>query len=90
MTIEELESEINRFFLDSEKEVDDKGIRQMGVYPNAVIMTNQHYKNFLKELFHTEDEVDIPEGVFITSVCGLKVIFSDDIERPRVIKMVKT
>jgi len=90
MTIEELESEINRFFLESEKEVDEKGIRHKGVYPNAVIMTNEHYKNFLKELFHTESSDDIPEGVFISSVCGLKVIFSEDIEKPRVIKMVKT
>jgi len=90
MTIQELESEINKFFLDSEKEVDEKGNRLLGVYPNAVIMTNKHYKSFLKELFHTQDEVEVPEGVFITSICGLKVIFSDEIEKPRVIKMVKT
>lgn len=90
MTIQELESEINKFFLDSEKEVDEKGNRLLGVYPNAVIMTNEHYKVFLKELFHTQDEVEVPEGVFITSICGLKVIFSDEIEKPRVIKMVKT
>lgn len=87
MTIQELELEINKFYLESEKETDDKGTRQMGVYPNAVMMTDAHYKSFLRELFHTNEEVEIPEGVFITSICGLKVIFSEEIDKPRVIKI---
>ena len=56
MTIQELESQINQFFLDSEKETDDKGTRHLGVYPNAVMMTDAHYKEFLRELFHTEED----------------------------------
>ena len=87
MTIQELELEINKFFLDSEKDSEGTGTRKIGTYPNAVIMNSTHYKNFLKELFHTEDDVDIPEGVFIGSICGLKVLFSEEIETPRVIKM---
>jgi hypothetical protein len=87
MTIQELESQINQFFLDSEKETDDKGTRHLGVYPNAVMMTDAHYKEFLRELFHTNEDAEIPEGVFISSICGLKVIFSDEINQPRVIRI---
>jgi hypothetical protein len=87
MTIQDLELEINKFFLDSEKEANTIEKRHQGIYPNSVIMTHSHYKEFLKELFHTSEDVDIPEGVFISSICGLKVIFSDEIDTPRVIKV---
>ena len=87
MTIQDLELEINKFFLDSEKEINSNETRQQGIYPNSVIMTHSHYKDFLKELFHTSGDLDIPEGIFITSICGLKVIFSDEIDTPRVIKV---
>lgn len=87
MTIKELELQINQFFLDSEKETDEKGNFQKGVYPNAVIMTNEHYKNFLKEIFKVESDTEIPDGVLISSICGMKVIFSDSIEKPKVIRI---
>lgn len=89
MTLHELELQINQFFLDSEKEVDEKGNRQKGVYPNSVIMTKEHYKSFLRELFKTEDDTEIPDGVLISSICGLKVIFSQDIEIPKVVKITR-
>jgi hypothetical protein len=88
MTIYELELEINQFFLDSEKETDDKGIRQKGIYPNAVILTEAQYKEFLKELFNVSGETQVPDGVFISSICGLKTIISEeDLVKPRVVRM---
>jgi hypothetical protein len=86
MTINELELQINQFFLDSEKEADGNG-RKLGVYPNAIILSSLHYKEFLKELFHLSAGEDIPDGVLISSICGLKVIFAEDIEEPRVVRV---
>lgn len=88
MTIHDLELEINQFFLDSEKEVDEKGVRQQGVYPNAVLLTEQQYKDFIKEILNVDDEIDIPSGIFISSICGLKAIISEEnLDKPKVIRM---
>lgn len=88
MTIHELELEINQFFLDSEKEVDEQGIRQRGMYPNAVLLTEGQYQKFVKELLYISDEAEFPEGLFIKSVCGLKVIISqEDLTKPRVVRL---
>lgn len=88
MTILELEHEINKFFLDSEKEIDEKGQRQRGVYPNALILTEDQYKTFVKELLHISEDSDFPEGLFIKSICGLKVIISlEDMVKPRVVRL---
>ena len=88
MTINELEYAINQFYLDSEKELDDNGNHMKGVYPNAVVLTEAQYKDFLKELFHVEGDTEIPEGIFIQSICGLKTIISIEyLEKPIVIKM---
>ena len=88
MTIRDLELEINQFFLDSEKETDEKGTRQLGVYPNAVLLTEEQYKEFLKEILNVEDEIDIPSGIFISYICGLKAIISeDDLDKPKVIRI---
>ena len=88
MTIHELELEINQFFLDSEKEVDDQGNRQKGIYPNAVILTEDHYKNFVKELLHIANDAEFPEGLFIKSICALKVIISsEETMKPRVVRL---
>jgi hypothetical protein len=88
MTLHELELEINQFFLDSEKEADGNG-RTLGVYPNAVILTQEHYKEFLRELFKTQGDAEIPDGVLISSICGLKVIFSEDVEKPKVVRITR-
>jgi len=88
MTTLELELEINQFFLDSEKEVDENGNRQKGIYPNAVILTENQYKDFIKEILNVESEVDIPNGIFISSICGLKAILSnEDLPKPRVVRI---
>ena len=88
MTIRDLELEINQFFLDSEKETDEKGTRQLCVYPNAVLLTEEQYKEFLKEILSVEDEIDIPSGIFISSICGLKaIIYEDDLDKPKVIRI---
>lgn len=88
MTINELELEINHFFLKSEKEVDEFGNHMLGTYPNAVILTEDQYKEFLRELFHVSDSVEIPEGVFINSICGLKTIITkENLEKPKVIRI---
>lgn len=88
MTIAELELEKNRFFLDSEKELDENGNHLKGVYPNAVILTEHQYKQFLKEIFNIDDNAEIPDGIFINSICGLKpIITSDPIEKPKVIRI---
>jgi hypothetical protein len=88
MTIHELELEINQFFLDSEKEVDEQGNRQKGIYPNAVILTQEHYKDFVKELLHIESDAEFPEGLFIKSICALKVIISsEETMKPRVVRL---
>lgn len=88
MTIHELELEINQFFLDSEKEVDEQGNRQKGIYPNAVILTEDHYKHFVKELLHIDSDAEFPEGLFIKSICALKVIISsEETMKPRVVRL---
>jgi len=89
MTLRELELEINKFYLESEK--DSAGERQQGIYPNSIILTKEQYNNFLKELFNINSDIlsSIHEDVIIQSICGLKVIFTSYIEKPRVIYMYK-
>jgi hypothetical protein len=38
-------------------------------------------------MFRVPDFSEIPEGIFITSIEGLKVVFTDKLEEPRVLKM---
>lgn len=83
MTLKELELEINRFYLDSEKDLN--GDRKLGVYPNSVLLTREHYNNFLKELFKTEEE--FPPEIIIQSICGMKVILTSFIDKPKLIRI---
>ena len=87
MTIKELELEINKFFLDSEKDSQQENTKGTGVYPNSVILTKAQYDNFLKEMFKID--VDFGNEIVIKSICGLKVIFTDYIAEPRLIKMCR-
>jgi hypothetical protein len=77
MDLQALRFKINEFYLESKNRE----------YPNSVLVTNEQYKNFLKEMFKVPDFSDIPEGIFITSIEGLKVVFTDELEEPRVLKM---
>ena len=79
MTLEQLRMKINEFYLDSK-------VRE---YPNTLLLTKQQYKEFLKEMFNVPDEHEIPEGIFIKSIEGLSVAFTDQLDEPRVLKMKK-
>lgn len=87
MDLRELELEINRFYLESSK--DPFGERQQGLYPNSVILTKDQYNSFLKEIFNIKSDVLTPihEEVVIQSICGLKVIFTNYIEKPKVVRI---
>ena len=77
MNLEQLRSKINEFYLESKNRE----------YPNTLLLTQQQYKDFLKELFNVSGEQDIPEGIFIKSIEGLTVAFADELVEPRVLKM---
>lgn len=77
MDLQALRFKINEFYLESKNRE----------YPNSVLLTKEQYKDFLKEMFKVPDFSDIPEGIFITSIEGLKVVFTDELEEPRVLKM---
>lgn len=87
MTIRELELQINKFFLDSEKDSQQENAKGVGIYPNSVILTKAQYDNFLKQIFKID--VDFGDEVVIQSICGLKVIITDYIAEPRLIRMCR-
>lgn len=77
MDLQTLRSKINEFYLESKNRE----------YPNSLLVTKDQYKDFLKETFKVPDFSEIPDGVFITSIEGLQVVFTDDLDEPRVLKM---
>lgn len=77
MNLEQLRLKINEFYLESKNRE----------YPNSLLLTKDQYKDFLKETFKVPDFSEIPEGVFITSIEGLQVVFTEELEEPRVLKM---
>ena len=77
MDLQTLRTKINEFYLDSKNRE----------YPNSLLVTKDQYKDFLKETFKVPDFSEIPDGVFITSIEGLQVVFTDDLVEPRVLKM---
>jgi hypothetical protein len=77
MDLQTLRFKINEFYLESKNRE----------YPNSLLVTKDQYKDFLKETFKVPDFSEIPDGVFITSIEGLQVVFTDDLVEPRVLKM---
>ena len=77
MDLQTLRTKINEFYLDS------KNMQ----YPNSLLLTNEQYKDLMKETFKVPEYSEIPDGVFITSIEGLQVVFTDDLVEPRVLKM---
>lgn len=77
MDLQQLRFKINEFYLESKNRE----------YPNSLLLTTDQYKDFLKELFKVPDFSGIPDGVFITSIEGLQVVFTEELEEPRVLKM---
>jgi len=86
MNLEELQSEINRFYLESEKDP-ETGDRIQGVYPNSVLLTMEQYTSFLKELFHLQPSDEMPTGLLVSSILGLKAIIAEGLDTPRVVRI---
>ena len=90
ITLADIEKLINEYFLNSEKdytEVTPK--RTKGQYPNALIVTEDQYLTLVKELFKIAGDVnpEVIKEVKITSILGLRVIFTEYIEHPRVLNI---
>jgi len=90
VTLYEVEKLINEYFLDSEKDpTEDTPKRIKGEYPNSLLVTQDQYLTLIKELFKIAGNVN-PEvlmEVKITSILGLRVIFAEYIEHPRVLRI---
>lgn len=91
MTSEEIRTLINEYYLDSGKDL-LTGESVQSVYPNAILMTKTQYKAALQSLFHLNESLDSItnedlEHIKILSLEGLKVIFTDFIETPKVIRL---
>lgn len=84
MNLHELQFKINEFYLDSSKDA-ESGDRLQGIYPNSILLTKEQYKDFLKEIFVLEKDSEIPDGILLSSINGLKVIFTDYIPEPKVL-----
>ena len=77
MDLQTLRTKINEFYLESKNRE----------YPNSLLLTDEQYKDFMKETFKVPEYSEIPDGVFISSIEGLQVVFADDLVEPRVLKM---
>lgn len=91
MTSEEIRTLINEYYLDSGKDL-LTGESVQSVYPNAILMTKTQYKAALQSLFNLSDSIEKItnedlEHIKILSLEGLKVIFTDFIETPKVIRL---
>jgi hypothetical protein len=89
MTLDELQLKINEFYLESSKDP-ESGERIIGTYPNSIILTKGQYKEFLRELFKLEENAEMPDGVLLSSINGLKVFFTEYLPEPKVIFTQKT
>jgi hypothetical protein len=91
MTSQEIRTLINEYYLDSGKDL-LTGESSQSVYPNAIIMTRSQYKEALQSLFNLNESLDSItdedlEHIKVLSLEGLKVILTDFIESPKVIRL---
>ena len=77
MTLKDIRTEINEFYLESKNRE----------YPNSIILTKEQYKAFIRELFKVPSDLDVPEGIIIQSIEGLKVVLTEQIDTPRIVKV---
>lgn len=80
---------INQYFLDSERDT-TSATRGKGVYPNTLMVTEQQYKDLVKEVLSIMEvsEEALPEiSASIKSICGLKVVFVTHLDEPKVIRL---
>lgn len=92
MTLEEIRQKIHQYYLESEKEgLDSNKMRTKGEYPNSILLTKDQYRVLIREMFKLEGEVnpEILDEVKIMSIEGLKVIFTDYLEEPKILRIDK-
>jgi hypothetical protein len=90
ITLSDVEKLINEYFLNSEKDYTEVAPKRIkGQYPNTLIVTEDQYLTLIKELFKIAGDVnpEVIKQVKITSILGLKVIFAEYIEHPRVLNI---
>jgi hypothetical protein len=92
MTLLEIRQKIHEYYLESEKDgLESNKTRTKGEYPNAILLTEEQYKVLLKEMFKLQE--DVSDGVLnevkIMSIEGLKVVFTEYIEEPKILRIEK-
>jgi hypothetical protein len=90
MTLADIKQKVHEYYLNSEKEgLENNKVRTRGEYPNAILLTKEQYKVLIKEVFKLQEDIDdkFLEEVKIMSIEGLRVIFTDYIEEPKILKM---
>jgi hypothetical protein len=75
ITLADIDKLINQFYLDSEKD-------GLGVRPNVILLTEDHFEELLKEM-GVEEEDDVT----IESILGMDVVIANGIEYPRLIRL---
>jgi hypothetical protein len=91
--INSIQEKIHQYYLETERDgLDNNKVRSRGEYPNALLMTKDQYKNILKEMFKLQEDVseEVLFEIKIMSIEGLKVVFTDFIEEPKVLKLTET
>lgn len=91
--LEKIKEKIHAYYLESEKDgLENNKVRSRGEYPNTLLLTQDQYKNILKEMFKLQEDVsdEVLLEIKIMSIEGLKVVFTDYIEEPKVIRMTET
>ena len=89
----QIKEKIHAYYLESEKDgLENNKVRSRGEYPNTLLLTQDQYKNILKEMFKLQEDVSdaVLLEIKIMSIEGLKVVFTDYIEEPKVIRMTET
>lgn len=90
MTLQDIRQKIHEYYLESEKEgLDSNKIRTKGEYPNTILVTKDQYKVLIRELLKIQEDIDekVLEEVKILSIEGLKVVFTEYLEEPKILKM---
>jgi hypothetical protein len=75
ITLADIDKLKNKFYLDSEKD-------GLGVRPNVILITEDHFEELLKEM-GVEEEDDVT----IESILGMDVVIANGIEYPRLIRL---
>ena len=88
----EIKEKIHKYYLESEKDgLENNKVRSRGEYPNTLLLTQDQYKNILKEMFKLQEDIndEVLLEIKIMSIEGLKVIIADYVDEPKVIRMTE-